>query len=241
MDVVYAIAKSCLLLSNDYLLMLIAIALFVFHRRYNYSHLIFLLLFSMIYKTVLKDIFKWPAPLTSPTTNFGFPSGHINFAVIYYGWFMMTYHTKLLNILCPLVIITTGWAMVYTGYHYLSDVLLTPFFAIFVLCLYKFILKKFSMIKFVHLFCLLALVCQIASIWLIGYLKCDAIIGSYGILGFSSGILLRNRQYKNLTCPVITLIWFATIAGNLSSFLGNCVWFMVFGIVPLLLKRPKVY
>ena len=129
MDVVYGIAKSCLLLSNDYLLMLSAITLFIFHQRYNYTHLIFLLLFSMVYKTILKDIFKCPAPPTSPTTNFGFPSGHINFAVIYYGWFMVTYRTNLPKILCPIALIMTGWAMVYTGYHYLFDVLFTPFFA----------------------------------------------------------------------------------------------------------------
>lgn len=243
MDNINLVIKGLLLLSNDYILMSLATLFYISSKKDNAAHLILLLLFSMIYKTMLKDVFKLPAPITSPTTNFGFPSGHINFAVIFYGWFVLTIpHSKLLRLICPLIVGLTGWSMVYIGYHYPIDVILTPILALSVLDLYKVFLIRLSIDKFANLFLAIAVVLHATSMIFFGYLKCDTVIGCYGILGFVSAIFLTVKKlYKNILLVTIGLLIFYAQSNETSFIIRICSWFLLFGTLPVLRKIVTTY
>lgn len=242
MNNINLVIKGLLLLSNDYVLMSLATLYYISSKKDNAAHLILLLLFSMIYKTILKDLFKLPAPITSPTTNFGFPSGHINFAVIFYGWFVLTIpRSKLLRLICPLIVGLTGWSMVYIGYHYPIDVILTPILAVSVLALYKMFLIRLSIDRFANLFLTIAVILHATSMIFFGYLKCDTIIGCYGILGFVSAIFLTDRKlYKNILLVIIGLLIFYAHSNETSFIIRICSWFLLFGTLPVLRKTVTI-
>lgn len=230
MDLINLVANCFLLLSNDYLLMIISLLLFVFSKEKDHSHLILLLLFSMIYKTILKDIFKCSTPLTSPSHNFGFPSGHMNFATMFYLWIMLTYQSKKLYLFGILSLILTGWSIVYSGFHNVLDIVLTPIFPVFFIAIYKTFLLKFEKIRILTIFMIAGLFCQLFSIYLIGYLKCDTIIGSYGILGFGLAQAIFMQKYKQTILSIGILISFFIISESSMQFIKNSLWTIVFAI-----------
>ena len=230
MELIDLFANYFLLLSNDYLLMTISLSLFIFSKQKDHTHLILMLLFSMIYKTILKDVFQSPALSTSPTLNFGFPSGHINFATIFYGWLIITYKSKKLFCLSLAAMILTGWGILHMGYHDKNDLLLTPIFAIILITIYKTFLLKLKKEKILMILMMIALICQLFSIYLIGYVKCDMIIGSYGILGFGLSNAIHTHQYKNLLLPIGFLVLFFIISETSMQFIKNSIWTVMFAI-----------
>lgn len=222
-------------MSNDYLLMLVAILFYVLSKRSAHAHLIILLLFAMIYKSFLKEILQIPAPITSPT-KYGFPSGHINFAVVFWGWFMITYRAKFLYWFCPTVLALASLSTIYLGYHTYSDVILTPLLPICFLVSYYFFVRHFNLDKFITTFAMLSLLCQSLSKFCLDKMPIDVIVGSYGILGLGIGIFTLQRKCRMLVLFGITLLIFFAYAGNLNKFIQNCTWLVVFGILPTIGK-----
>lgn len=222
-------------MSNDYLLMLIAILFYIISKRSEHAHLIILLLFAMIYKSLLKEMLQIPAPITSPT-KYGFPSGHINFAVVFFGWFMITYRTKFLYWFCPTVLALASLSTIYLGYHTYSDVILTPLLPICFLVLYYLFVRHFNLDKFITTFVILSLLCQLLSKFCLDKMPIDVIIGSYGILGLGIGIFTIQRKYRMFVFLGITSIIFLIYAGNLNKFIKNCTWLIVFSVLPMIGK-----
>ncbi len=215
-------------ISNDYLLMLIAVLFYIFSKRPEHAHLIILLLFAMVYKGLLKEMLQIQAPVTSPT-KFGFPSGHINFATMFFGWFMMTYRTKLLYWICPLALALASISTIYLGYHDIYDVLFTPILPICLLMIYNICLKKVGLSNFTLIFIIISSLCYLISFFTLDKMPIDVIVGSYGILGVGSGLCIVNLQYKYITYMLIVLTIFFAINANIT----NGIWFVVFGTLPL--------
>lgn len=222
-------------MSNDYLLMIIAILFYVLSKRSEHAHLIILLLFAMVYKSLLKEMLQIPAPTTSPT-KYGFPSGHINFAVIFFGWFMIIYRTKFLYWFCPTVLALASLSTIYLGYHTYSDVILTPLLPICFLILYYLFMRHFNLDKFITIFVVLSLLCQSLSKFFLDKMPIDIIIGSYGILGLGIGIFMLQRKCRMFVFLGINSLIFFVYAGNLDKFIQNCTWLMVFGVLPMIGK-----
>ena len=227
------IATCLSYISNDYLLMLVAVLFYIFSKRTEYAHLIILLLFAMIYKAILKDLLKIPAPVTSPT-KYGFPSGHINFATMFFGWFMITHKSKLLYFLCPAALALASLSTIYLGYHDISDVLLTPILPVCFLTTYYVFLRNVEQDKFMIIFITISFAFQVLSFTLLGRLPIDVAIGSYGILGFCVATSLIQRRYYQIALCLCALFIYFLIAGNFSKFLNYCVWFGVFGVFPII-------
>ncbi|MBQ7524127.1 MAG: hypothetical protein IJT08_00780 [Alphaproteobacteria bacterium] len=226
-----------LLLSNDRLIMLIAVLFFVFSRddgRRNYAPLVFLLLFAMVYKTVLKDVFRLPAPIASPTKNFGFPSGHMNFATMFYLWFVVNAKGYISRTLLVLSLIFAGVGLYLSGYHDAFSILVTPIFPITCLFLYRRFLLDRNM-EFQSLFFLTISTCTIFITSLVsGTPKIDLVIGAYGTLGFYAGNTITTGKYTRLLLASASLLLFFITSQSQSTFLGNCCWTTVFAIPPIL-------
>lgn len=89
---------------------------------------IFLLISSAIISEVLKSFFK--VPLICDPKRYGFPSGHTQFAVLFYGWicYQLTLKVpqflRIVSILLTSAIIACAvMAMIHYGYHTWIDIL----------------------------------------------------------------------------------------------------------------------
>ncbi len=222
-------------ISNDYLLMCVAVLFCIFSKRTEYAHLVILLLFAMVYKALLKELLKIPAPVTSPT-KYGFPSGHINFATIFFGWFMVTYRTKLLYWLCPIALTLASVSTIYLGYHDIYDVMLTPLLPVCVLTIYHIYLRQVPPSNFILVFIITSLLCQIISFFALEKMPIDVIIGSYGILGFGIGTFVLSYRFEMFILVMMTSLVFFTFSNDLFQFSKNCVWLLAFGALPIISK-----
>lgn len=89
---------------------------------------IFLLIASAVISEVLKSIFK--VPLICDPSRYGFPSGHTQFAAVFYGWICYrfaahaSFYARILSIALTLSILAfTVTAIVHYGYHTWFDIM----------------------------------------------------------------------------------------------------------------------
>lgn len=232
---IHEIATCCSYISNDYLLMCLAVLFYIFSKKAEHAHLVILLLFAMVYKACLKELLKIPAPVTSPT-KYGFPSGHINFATMFFGWFIVTYKSKLLYWLCPMAFALASWSTIYLGYHDILDVLLTPLLPICALIIHTLYLRQASLNKLILVFIITSLICQIISFFALEKMPIDVIIGSYGILGFGIATLMLSNRLKMLMLFIAIALLFLALSNDMLQFSQNCIWLLVFGSLPSLSK-----
>lgn len=221
--------------SNGYLLMSIAVVFYVFSKRVEHAHLVILLLFAMMYNSLLKELLKIPAPVTSPT-RYGFPSGHMNFATMFFGWFMLIYKTKLLYLICPIALASASMGMIYLGYHDICEVALTPLLPICVLTVYNIYLRKVNLNDFILIFIIISSLCQFISFFMLDIIPMVGIIGSYGILGFGIGSLVLSHRLRMIMVLVLASLIFFTLSDDIIQFSKNCVWLIAFGSLPFILK-----
>ena len=89
---------------------------------------IFLLILSIIVSETLKAAFK--IPLIFDSTRYGFPSGHTQFATIFYGW--ICYHLKanappylqaIYMIFAAIILAYATTSIIHYGYHTWFDIM----------------------------------------------------------------------------------------------------------------------
>ena len=121
---------------GDYIGMIIAtIIILIFNHKHNQKRnvsLILLLILSVLYVSIAKNIFQRPRPEILQLITIGgysFPSGHSTFSMAIYGYLIylvnkeMTHNIKHIFIfLLTLLIICIGLSRIYLGVHYFSDV-----------------------------------------------------------------------------------------------------------------------
>lgn len=121
---------------------------FVFVDRKVFGYCMYLLFLTMIYNTILKNIFQMPLPETCPSTGFGFPSGHAHFYSVFYFWVMVHYKHNIFRIVCFIMWAFSCFRVVYLGYHYAFDVFAASVFALVSVLLYKnFVESKMDFYK----------------------------------------------------------------------------------------------
>lgn len=125
-----------------YGIIILSIFGFVFIDRKIFGCFLYLAMLTMIYNTILKNIFQMPLPETCPSTGFGFPSGHSHFISVFYIWLMVHYKNNILRILCLLMIMFSWYSMVYLGFHYTFDVCAASIFALCSVLLYKHFIEE---------------------------------------------------------------------------------------------------
>ncbi len=139
------VSKEFLSIFNTYFIMAISCMLYIFSDKdKQYKEMIYLMFLTMLYNSILKEIFKLPLPETCKANCYSFPSGHMNFQSIFYIWIILKNKNNLFRIFLLIFWIITGAAMVLAGYHFARDVVITPIFSFAFILLFKFIMKKLN-------------------------------------------------------------------------------------------------
>ncbi len=141
-DLIY-VSKEFLSIFNTYFVMAISCILYIVSDKdKQYKEMICLMFLTMLYNSILKEIFKLPLPETCNATCYSFPSGHMNFLSIFYIWIILKNGNNLFRGFLLIFWLITGAAMVFAGYHFARDVIITPIFSIGFILLFKKKKKK---------------------------------------------------------------------------------------------------
>lgn len=135
----HIISTLFLLFNKDVIMIPIIVIGLLSTRKKIFAHAMVLLTFTLIYNTLLKDIFKVPLyPWLHE--GYAFPSGHMHTAVVFYGWLLI--HSKN-SLKIPLlgIIAGVGWALIFERFHDLFDVAGAFLFGIPTLMAYTAALK----------------------------------------------------------------------------------------------------
>jgi membrane-associated phospholipid phosphatase len=93
---------------------------FITHDKTTWGIAIMLAGFSMMLNPALKEIFQLPRP--QDITEYGFPSGHFQGSMCFYGWLALRIPNKWIRGGLALLLAGIGFALVYKGFHYARDI-----------------------------------------------------------------------------------------------------------------------
>lgn len=227
---------------TTYTIAVISFLIVIFSKKRDNNGLIYLLFLTMIYNTILKDVFKLPLPETCPSKGFGFPSGHMNFNAIFYFWLMMINRNAIIRAALLSMLGISGWGMVYSGFHYARDVLITPLFAFALIFLYKRYIEILGKEK------AFAIVLAISMILLVVVSEMRGIVEfhialAYGIiLGFGSVFLILLKNRLKLATKILMILgmvlifcfWDEKHQLTVYHILEKIKWILVGGAAPFL-------
>ncbi|MBI2791365.1 MAG: phosphatase PAP2 family protein [Gammaproteobacteria bacterium] len=190
------IAKIGLFFCQTYVLASIFLIGFFFINKKIFSRTLLLVLFTMIYNVYLKSI--WKMPLPPPLEGWGFPSGHMHTAVVFWGWLAYEYHKAWYYEITFFLLCLIGYGILYHGYHYPIDILGAIGFGLLSIILYA-LLQRLPYFK--------------EKLYRLGYLL---ILLSLGILLLLGSNFIKPHQWQALT----VLIGF-TVACTLLQYKSN--------------------
>ncbi len=229
------IANFFLLFSHDTVIIPMVIIGFIWIKRNIFYHAICLILLSMLFSAALKVSFQKISPY-----GFCFPSGHMQAAVVLYGWLAYKFENRLLRIGTLILLSGIGISLVYLDYHDYLDVLGGIFFAVIVLWVYISVLRKMkhdmlwmsiSLATLFMLYIYLRYGQIIPHLWLAYY----ALIGfTLSVKIFEQKIDLRNITHKILAtilCFLIILITHSIFQSHfllsLPAYLYQMKWLLI--------------
>ena len=99
------IAKFFLVFGQEFILIPLIIIGFLALNKKTYGHTIFLLLFTMIFYTFLKSIFQIPLAEHLNKTGYAFTSGHMQSAIVFYGWLWFAHKNVLVRSITSIIIL----------------------------------------------------------------------------------------------------------------------------------------
>lgn len=171
-----------------------------------------LLLFSIVFNSLLKCIFKVPLPPALNITDwYAFPSGHMQSAAMFYGWLAYRYNEKWLWIVTTILLLGIGWALQHFGYHDLRDVIASVIVAVTIFALLIITDQKFSWLNYKSLSLVLTC-CAIPQLpmifWLDAKIMPHTMMALYLLVGLT---LLSHKLYlkRTVLTEVLTSILIA--------------------------------
>ncbi len=164
---------------------------FIVFKRSVFGQAFYLLLFTMIFNSLLKSIFQIPLSASLGKEGFAFPSGHMQVSCVFYGWLMMAFPSLSLRILLCFLLTGIGWALVHFGYHNWLDVLGALGFGFLTLTGYKIVSHYFVFLKkkpyLTGIFLLLLAILMLACLHWTAKIPAHAWVAFYALAGFTSG------------------------------------------------------
>lgn len=115
------LAKLLLLTGEPVTVAILFLVGFWFHDRTTWGIAIMLAGFSMVLNPALKEYFALPRP--EGAEGFGFPSGHFQGAMCFYGWLFIRLPQTWAKVLTALLLAGIAFGLVYLGYHYPRDII----------------------------------------------------------------------------------------------------------------------
>jgi hypothetical protein len=188
MQLLDIVAKFFLIFGQEFVLIPLIIFGFLALNKKTYGHAIFLLLFTMIFSAFLKSIFQIPLAEHLNKTGYAFPSGHMQTAIVFYGWLFIAHKNTLVRSLVSIILLGIGFALIQQKYHNLYDVLGAVLFGLLTLFVYTIVLQ-------IKLF--------MNKPFLLGYMLIALSIG----LLFSMDSLLQHTSMAFMVLAGFTLSW----------------------------------
>lgn len=188
------ITDAVLFFGSGYCMVPLAIVGFLYLDRKTFAFALFILLFTVCANPFLKMIWKMPLPPGMGTHTYGFPSGHLQSALVFWGFLGIRYTNLYWRIFISAFIILYTWVLYIKGYHFPIDLLGAACFGSITLMLYMLILSR---PLFIHAPSLVGvLLFMIASIFTvlkdITDVNQSIPLALGGLLGFSFGWVLTR-------------------------------------------------
>lgn len=105
--------------------------------RGNFMHLALIGFLGIILNVALKGTFKIPLPEWLHN-GYAFPSGHMQFSTVIYGWLFYHYPYRWLRAVILILLTGIGAGLMYYGYHTFFEVCGGVFFASLIIAFYLF-------------------------------------------------------------------------------------------------------
>lgn len=137
-----SVTDAVLFLGSGYCMVSLAVVGFLYLDRKTFAFALFILLFTACANPFLKMLWKMPLPPNVGTHTYGFPSGHLQSAFVFWGFLGIRYTNLYWRIFISGFIILYTWVLYIKGYHYPIDLLGAACFGSITLMLYVFILSR---------------------------------------------------------------------------------------------------
>lgn len=205
------ITNAALFLGSGYFMVPLAVLGFLYLDRKTFAYALFLLLFTTCANTFLKTLWKLPLPPDVGTHTYGFPSGHLQSAIVFWGFLAVYYKNLSWRLVVSAFLILYTWALYAKGYHYPIDLLGAICFGSLSLIIYCLLLKSgichhTPSLAGIILFILASSLAIFSTLTPLNHAVSPAL---GGLLGFSFGWILTRwseRQKFNQSDNLILLL-----------------------------------
>jgi hypothetical protein len=244
-DLITVIAKIFLGFTHEIVILPLIILGYIWLNQKNFYNAICLLLISMLFNYALKVTFKIPLAPTLGKTGFAFPSGHMQSAVVLYGWLITKIKQPIVKILIILLLIGVGLSLVYFGYHNYLDILGAIFFGILLIFIYNILLNNIN--KYLYYLILSFSSILMLYIAIIHNIAPHLWMAYYGLIGLiitekffiSHKIIKKNINNKILATIlcfvsifIIKALFCIKFMNGLPVYLQQLQWILIGGCIP---------
>lgn len=135
----------CLWACQPLSLGLLLIVTYVLISRQQGMHLVALFYLSALVNLALKNTFQVPLPdHLNSSSSFAFPSGHMQMAVVMYGWSMLAARSQWITMGALTVMALEAFGLVTCGFHQIPDILGAMVTGIFLLGAYHTCMRLYG-------------------------------------------------------------------------------------------------
>lgn len=237
------IAQFFLYFSHPEIIIPLAILGYIWIERQIFFQAICLIMISMIVNPALKSTFKVPL---SPELvgDFALPSGHMQLAVILYGWLALNYKNKAFRLSMAAISCAIAFGLTQAGYHNALDIIAAIASGAAVLFAYNYCKTHFAK-RFAPLligFCALAMAYTAqmnripAHSWLAFYTLVGTLAAQYLLQRFDANAFQNNRNYiANMLATIVATAALFVIntafasqnLANLPLFISQSGWLLI--------------
>lgn len=199
--------------SHDNILIPLIILGYIWLDRDIYFHAVCLLLTSMLFNLALQSTFKIPLAFSVGKQGFAFPSGHMQSAVVFYGWLFQSTNRLIIKSSITILLIGIGLSLLYFGYHNSFDILGAIFFGLLLIWAYNQLLISIQQT-------LLPVVILLFNTLLVLYISFAHGMNQYSWMAYYAliGIIFSELHFKQKT----------TLVDNISKLLATLLCVIAF-------------
>ncbi len=239
-----SIASFFLSFSHDTIIIPLVILGYIWVDKKIFYNAICLILFSIIFNFVLKNIFRVPLSPSINKQGFSFPSGHMQSSVVLYGWLLINTQNLIYRALIITLLICIGSSLIYVGYHNYFDILGAIFFAVLLIFAYCLLLsRKEKSLELIIFSCSTILIIYIAvfygiveHLWMAYYSIIGLITSKKVFAKYHTTQDLKNKILATVICFVAIFIIKAFFAIKFISYLPDFIrqiqWVIISFCIP---------
>lgn len=142
MDFITPLAHLMTWIMHEYVILTLSLlGYFFYSNKGTPSRVLTVLLFTMMLSTYLKSLWQIPLNPNIARTGWAFPSGHMQGAVVFWGWLAWELKNRSLSYTVVVLLLAYASAVVHLGYHSWDDILGGVVFGGLTLPVYALIIK----------------------------------------------------------------------------------------------------